>query len=143
MAHSAYNYDLPRESTSGPAGPDSQPGQVSGPVGSQEALGGLPVLNVSGDPRAMPQGRLRHRGGQYRRDGMGGVESISMTYMPDVRDASVLHSPVPRPQPQAADWSQGGYSGPTVYGSKHLCDGDSRCTYWCTAQFRAEIKAQA
>lgn len=113
------HYDKPRESTAGVARPDSAP---------------LPfeVVNVSaeGTPDARlqrPRHQLRHPGGKFARPGYGGYDAVTGCHMPDVRDHSVLRSPVPRPQPMATDWS----GGPTFSEQAHAyqCGGPGRCAY--------------
>ena len=106
------HYDKPRESTSGPARPDSVPFEIEN-------------VSAEGTPDVRPKHQLRHRGGRFRRDGMGGIDVVSSRYFPNVRDHSILHSPVLRPQPMAADWS----NQPTYAEITHArqCGGPGRC----------------
>lgn len=112
------NYDRPRESTSGPARPDSQPG--------------FDVVNVSaeGTPDARlqrpPRHSLRGPDGRMIKPGFGGYSAIDGSWMNE-RNCSVLHSPVARPEPMAADWS----AGPTHAQRAHdyQCGGPGRCAY--------------
>jgi hypothetical protein len=71
-----------------------------------------------------PTPRLRHVGGRFRKDGMGGYDTVTMTWLPDVRDHSVLHSPIAAPGPSAADYSGMNVASQfgQVYGMKHMHD---------------------
>jgi len=114
MARHSYSYDKPRESTAGPACPDSVPFEIENI--SAEAAG----------PFQRPRHQLRHPGGKFAREGFGGYDAVTGCHMPDVRDHSVLHSPA-RPQPMAADWSQA----PTYAEITHArqCAGEGRCAF--------------
>jgi len=111
------------------ARPDLPGESPSGPVSSADAIGGFVNVSAEGTPDARlqrPRHTLRHPGGRFAKDGMGGFDAVSGCYLPDVRDHSVLHSPVPKPQAQAADWSGDGPVSQQVashYGSNHLCSG--------------------
>jgi len=114
-AHS-YNYDVPRESTSGPARPESLP---------------IEVVNVSasGTPDARlqrPRHSLRGPDGRMIKPGFGGYSAIDGSWMNE-RNCSVLHSPVARPDTPAPDWS----TGPTYAEITHArqCGGPGNCGY--------------
>lgn len=99
-----------RASTAGPARPDSRPedGAPRGSVDHASAIGGLPVVNVSGDPRAMPQGNVRRRGpdGRLLRAGFGGRSAITGEWLNE-RRCDVLHNPWPGDFPEPKDLSSG------------------------------------
>ena len=129
------------------ARPDLPGESPSGPVSSAEAIDGLPFENVSAEatPDARlqrPRHALRHVGGKFRKEGYGNYETVTMTYLPDVRDRSVLHSPVSKAMPSAADRSGDGpvsQEVATSYGRNHLCGGGN-CGYCYPQAFFNQIQ---
>jgi hypothetical protein len=88
----------------------ARPGDEPSPTGAvNSSMDGL--LDPTGGPSAsvamVPRHSLRAPNGKMIKQGYGGYNAVDRTWCHDRRDLSVLHSPVPRPAPSAADWSQG------------------------------------
>jgi hypothetical protein len=135
MSRSAYNYDTDSARKADAQARAHKP--VDRPVDAPpDGELPFPVLNVSaeGTPDARlqrPRHSLRHAGGRFRTDGMGGYDHVTQTWLPNVRDHSVLVSPIPRPKPSAVNWGLGPSVAETVafsYGNSHICHG-SECPY--------------
>ena len=58
---------------------------------------------------------------------MGGIEAVSGRSLADVRDHSVLQSPVSPPQPKAADWSGQLTTAEIIHARQ--CGGRGHCAY--------------